>query len=166
MIKNIVFGICIAVCVLSFSESDARTEYEYNFTLPQYQMIRYRPHVEIEADVTAYWYKDPIDASGTGLAFDGRPAVPYKTVAVDMNIIPNGSQVYVPEVGWCIAHDTGSAIKGNRIDVAMDSKEKALRWGRRKLLVKVIRPDASHKYKMEILSVKDLKMDVLSTNCP
>ncbi len=166
MIKNIVLGIGIAACVLSFSESDAGAGYEYNFTLPQYQMIRYQPHVEIEADVTAYWYKDPIDASGTGLAFDGRPAVPYKTVAVDMNVIPNGSQVYVPKVGWCIAHDTGSEIKGNRIDVAMDSKENALRWGRRKLLVKVIRPDASHKYKMEILSVKDLKIDVLSTNCP
>lgn len=166
MIKNIVLGIGIAVCVLSFSESDAGIEYEYNFTLPQYQMIRYQPHVEIEADVTAYWYKDPIDASGTGIAFDGRPAVPYKTVAVDMNVIPSGSQVYVPEIGWCIAHDTGSAIKGNRIDVAMDSKENALRWGRRKLLVKVIRPDASHKYKMEILSAKDLKIDVLSTNCP
>ena len=167
MIKQALTGIVVMACVLSFAKTDwAGVSNEHQFLLPQYQMVQYQPHVEIEADVTAYWYKDPIDASGTGLAYDGNPAIPYKTIAVDPKVIPLGSKVYVPHIGWCLAHDTGSAIKGNRIDVAMDSKENALRWGRRRLLVKVIRPDANHKYKMEILSVEDLKMNVLSTNCP
>ena len=90
---------------------------------------------------TAYWHLDPVDASGTGIAFDGRPAIPYKTVAVDPSVIPIGSNVYVPDIGWCYAHDTGSAIKGARLDVAMDSRESAYKWGRRNILVKVYPPN-------------------------
>lgn len=80
---------------------------------------------------------DPVDASGTGLAADGKPAIPYKTIAVDPNVIPMQSEVYVPDIGWCIAHDTGGAIKGNKIDIAMDSKEAAYQWGRRIVRVKI-----------------------------
>ena len=95
---------------------------------------------EMEVVATAYWTHDPVDASGHGIAFDGTPAVAYKTIAVDPKVIPLQSMVYVPSFGWLRANDTGNAIKGNIIDIAMDSREAAFKWGRRKVLVKVRPP--------------------------
>lgn len=167
MIKQVVAGVGIAVCVLSFAKTDwAGVSADYNFNLPTYRLVKYEPHIELNVTATAYWYMDPIDASGTGIAYDGKPAVPYKTIAVDPKVIPMGSKVYVPDIGWCIAHDTGSAIKGNRIDIAMDTKENALKWGKKTLVVKVIPPRVEHKYKMQILDVSDSSIVALSTNHP
>lgn len=95
---------------------------------------------ELEVQATAYWTHDPIDASGHGIAFDGTPAVAYKTCAVDPKVIPLQSMVYVPQFGWLRANDTGNAIKGAIIDIAMPSREAAWNWGRRKVLVKVRPP--------------------------
>ena len=95
---------------------------------------------ELEVQATAYWTHDPIDASGHGIAFDGTPAVAYKTCAVDPKVIPLQSMVYVPQFGWLRANDTGNAIKGAIIDIAMPSRQEAWNWGRRKVLVKVRPP--------------------------
>ena len=103
---------------------------------PKPQPLEY----EMEVEATAYWTHDPVDASGHGIAFDGTPAVAYKTIAVDPKVIPLQSMVYVPGYGWLRANDTGNAIKGNIIDIAMDSREAAFKWGRRKVLVKVRPP--------------------------
>ncbi|KAB2860292.1 MAG: murein transglycosylase, partial [Exiguobacterium chiriqhucha] len=53
-------------------------------------------------------------------------------------IIPLGTRVYVEGFGMAIALDTGSAIKGNKIDVMMDSKEEAVTFGRQPLTIWVI----------------------------
>lgn len=87
---------------------------------------------------TAYWTHDPVDASGHGIAYDGTPAVPYKTIAVDPRVIPLQSQVYIPGIGQVRANDTGSAIKGNIIDIAMDSRKAAWNWGRRNIEIYVL----------------------------
>lgn len=89
---------------------------------------------------TAYWVMDPVDASGTGIAADGTKAVPWKTIAVDPKVIPLQSKVLVPGVGWCRANDTGSAIKGNIIDMAVESKSSAYKWGRKKGLEVLVIP--------------------------
>ncbi len=61
-----------------------------------------------------------------------------RIIAVDPKIIPLGSKVWVEGYGEAIAGDTGSAIKGNRIDVLMGSKSKAMNWGRQTVKVKVL----------------------------
>lgn len=97
---------------------------------------RYKKKMVVEA--TAYWTHDPVDASGTGLAYDGTPAVPYKTIAVDPKVIPLQSRVYIPNIGQVRANDTGSAIKGAIIDIAMDSRDAAWKWGRRNIEIYIL----------------------------
>ena len=52
------------------------------------------------------------------------------TIAVDPNVIPLGSKVYIPGYGYAIASDTGGAIKGNKIDLYMNSENACLNFGR------------------------------------
>ena len=67
----------------------------------------------------------------------GLPAT-QGVIAVDPRVIPLGTRVYVDGYGYALAADTGSAIKGNRIDVCFATHEEALRWGMRNLKVYVI----------------------------
>lgn len=58
-------------------------------------------------------------------------------VAVDPNVIPMGTKLYVEGYGEAIAADQGGAIKGNRIDLFFDSKAEAFDWGMRSVKVTV-----------------------------
>ena len=51
------------------------------------------------------------------------------TLAVDPSIIPLGSKVYIPGYGLAIASDTGGLIKGNRIDLFLNSEDECINWG-------------------------------------
>lgn len=65
------------------------------------------------------------------LTKSGKP-VKWGYVAVDPNVIPLGTQIYVPSLGTVFtAEDTGSAIKGNKIDVFFNSLDEAIKWGRK-----------------------------------
>lgn len=50
------------------------------------------------------------------------------TIAVDTNIIPFGTEVIINGKTY-VAEDTGSAIKGSRIDIYMSSHQEALEFG-------------------------------------
>ena len=58
-------------------------------------------------------------------------------IAADINVLPFGTKVYIEDLGIFIVDDTGSDIKGNRIDVYMDNLDDAVKFGRqnRKLIV-------------------------------
>ncbi|OCS83535.1 peptidoglycan-binding protein [Caryophanon tenue] len=61
-----------------------------------------------------------------------------KVIAVDPNVIPLGTRVWVEGYGEAIAADTGGAIKGNRIDVFIPSQDGAMDWGRRTVTLKIL----------------------------
>lgn len=69
-----------------------------------------------------------------------RPGV----VSVDPKVIPLGSRLYIESLdgkvsyGVAYAEDTGSAIKGNKIDIYYENLQDALRFGRRQLRVYVL----------------------------
>ncbi|KAB8137674.1 LysM peptidoglycan-binding domain-containing protein [Gracilibacillus oryzae] len=61
-----------------------------------------------------------------------------KVIAVDPNVIPLGSRVYVEGYGEAIAGDTGGAINGNKVDLHVPTKQEALNWGRRQVQVTIL----------------------------
>lgn len=58
--------------------------------------------------------------------------------AVDPNVIPLGTRLFIPGYGYAIADDIGSAIKGNKIDLAFDSHGEAIQFGRQKVIVYIL----------------------------
>lgn len=90
------------------------------------QLLNYKSVIYCES--TAY--------SGGGVTATG--TVPVRdpngisTIAVDPRVIPLGSLVYVEGYGRAVAADTGGAIKGNIIDVYVNSEAEAYNnWGRK-----------------------------------
>ena len=59
-------------------------------------------------------------------------------VAVDPRVIPLGSRLYIEEYGFAIAGDTGGAIKGDRIDLGVDTLREARIFGRRTVTVHIL----------------------------
>ncbi|WP_322555743.1 ubiquitin-like domain-containing protein [Sporosarcina beigongshangi] len=72
----------------------------------------------------------------TGINLRANPDL--KVIAVDPNVIPLGSKVWVEGYGYAIAGDTGSAIKGMKIDLHVPTKNAAYKFGRRQVKMKVI----------------------------
>lgn len=86
---------------------------------------------------TAY---DPGPASNgkwAGISYLGTP-LHYGIVAVDPNVIPLGSRLYIEGYGEGYAADTGGAIKGNRIDLCFDTYEEAINFGMKNVTVTIL----------------------------
>lgn len=54
---------------------------------------------------------------------------PHHSIAVNPKVIPLGTVLYDDSGDWYIAEDTGSAIKGNRVDLFVGNHEQALNLG-------------------------------------
>lgn len=96
----------------------------------------YVPYAEaISMEATAYL---PTDGNGAGITAMGIPAT-YGIVAVDPDVIPLGTRVYIPGYGEALAADTGGAIQGYKIDLCMESYSEAMEFGRRVITVFVLK---------------------------
>ncbi|KMM37186.1 hypothetical protein AB986_15050 [Alkalihalobacillus macyae] len=63
----------------------------------------------------------------------------YSTIAADTSVFPIGSVLFIPEYGFGVVADTGSAIKGNRIDLYYDTVQDVYNeWGKKTLNVYLI----------------------------
>ncbi len=80
--------------------------------------------------VTATAYSLP------GNTASGLPVGPG-VVAVDPTVIPLGTRLYIPGYGEGIAADTGTAIKGLRIDLWFPTLQQAQQWGARSVTITV-----------------------------
>ena len=77
------------------------------------------------------------------MTYSGTPAR-VGAIAVDPNIIPLGSKLYIVSedgqyvYGYCVAEDTGSAIKGYAVDLYYNYYDECIQFGRRDVTVYVI----------------------------
>ncbi|MBS4537903.1 G5 domain-containing protein [Clostridium sp. D2Q-11] len=78
-----------------------------------------------------------------GNTASGVPSGPGK-IAVDPSVIPLGTRLYIESLdgwgdyGYAVAADTGSAIRGNKVDLFYTSENTCLRFGRRKVKVHIL----------------------------
>lgn len=93
-----------------------------------------------EARATAYW---AVRGVGKTYTASGRKAVwnpdGYSTIAVDPKVIPYGTKLFVQGYGFAIAADTGTAIKGNKIDVYFNTYDQACDWGAKYVKVYILK---------------------------
>ena len=82
---------------------------------------------------TAYSALDPGNSPYTATG----TLVRHGVIAVDPAVIPLGTHVYIPDYGDAIAEDIGWGIQGHMIDVAFDTHEEALMFGRQELEIYV-----------------------------
>ncbi len=83
--------------------------------------------------VKAYAY------TGGGYTATGTKAK-YGTLAVDPKVIPYGTKVYIKELDKVFtAEDCGGGIKGNKIDIYMNSKSACNKWGVRTITIQILK---------------------------
>jgi uncharacterized protein YabE (DUF348 family) len=86
---------------------------------------------------TGYTAGKESNPDGNGYTYTGMRAV-HGVVAVDPNVIPLYTRLYIEGYGVAVAGDTGGDIKGNRIDLCFNALSEALDWGRRPVTVYVL----------------------------
>ena len=87
-------------------------------------------------DVTITFYcceeRPHICGTGSGITASGRRVTPYVSCAVDPAVISLGSTIMIEHNGEMLylrADDTGPAIRGNRLDIAVQGHQEALSLG-------------------------------------
>lgn len=81
--------------------------------------------------------------AGYGITATGTYAQ-YGTVAVDPRVIPLGTRMFIESAdgsfvyGYCVAEDTGGAIKGNKVDLFFNTNSECMQFGRRSVKVYIL----------------------------
>jgi 3D (Asp-Asp-Asp) domain-containing protein len=101
-----------------------------------------KPDQVVEVTATAYCACEiccgkPVSSPWYGITATGNKVFEGHTIAVDPSVIPLRSKVYIKGMGWYRAEDTGSSIKGERIDVYFNSHKEAQKFGVKKRKVYV-----------------------------
>lgn len=152
-------GKLVSTELVSTTEDNAVTEIvEYGTMVSSVERSDYMVDVTTFDDGTGYL----LFASGDTMAFSsvygscestaysihgwtasGRPTA-YGNIAVDTSVFPFGTRFYILtndgylEYGMAVASDTGSAIKGTKLDLWFDSYDDACSFGRRYCTVYVL----------------------------
>lgn len=64
----------------------------------------------------------------------------YSTIAADLSIYPIGTILYIPDYGFGVVADKGSAIKGNKIDLYYETVDDVYeKWGKKRVDVYVVK---------------------------
>ncbi len=86
-----------------------------------------------EFEGTAYTPSPEECSNNLGYTASGKPIVAGVSIAVDTSYWKLGTEFYIEGLGYVVAMDTGSAVKGKyRFDYAVFDKDFALKLGRQK----------------------------------
>jgi 3D (Asp-Asp-Asp) domain-containing protein len=100
-------------------------------------------------EVTATGYYAGLESTGKnpghpeyGITFSGVQVRRdlYSTIAADPKVFPLGTIMWIPGYGYAIVADTGSAIKGKKIDLYYETKEDVFKeWGKKTVNVFIVK---------------------------
>ncbi|MFD1020513.1 3D domain-containing protein [Thalassobacillus hwangdonensis] len=124
---------------ISSSTIDAPATIEEAMNLGEY------PTVTVEAT----GYTAGVESTGKspghpqyGITFSGLKVKRdlYSTIAADLTVHPIGTILYIPDYGFGVVADKGSAIQGNKIDLYYDTVDDVYeQWGKKTLEVFLIK---------------------------
>ncbi len=103
---------------------------------PATQVTTGQHHIKVRATAYTAHCTGCSGITKTGVNLNAHPN--QKVVAVDPSLIPLGSTLYIPGYGEAIAADTGSAIQGAHIDVYLQNKQDAKKWGSQTLTITIV----------------------------
>lgn len=125
-------------------------------TEPQNRIVKVGTKKRVNTHSKGFTYKEkltvtataydpyPAGGSGKGITANGMKAQ-FGVVAVDPKVIPLGTKLYIEATdgsswtyGYCIAADTGGAIKGNKIDLCYNTVGECIQFGRRSANVYIL----------------------------
>lgn len=101
--------------------------------------------------VTATGYTAGYESTGKtskhpqyGITYSGvkvrRDKNSVSTIAADPKVLPLGSILYIPDYGYAVVADTGSAIKGRKIDLYFATTKQVYKeWGKKTVVVQLIK---------------------------
>lgn len=100
------------------------------------------------ANVVATGYTAGVESTGKtpdhpeyGITYSGVKVTRdlYSTIAADLDEYPIGTVMYIPDYGYGVVADKGSAINGNKIDLYYETVEDVFsEWGKRELDVYIV----------------------------
>lgn len=119
-------------------KNDVEKDFEIMMNLEQYSKKR----------VLATGYTAGVESTGKtehhpeyGITFSGVEVRRdlYSTIAADLDVFPIGTILYVPDYGYGVVADKGSAITGNKIDLYYQTVEDVFtQWGKKEVEVYII----------------------------
>lgn len=117
-------------------------------------------------EVTATGYTAGVESTGKvptdpqyGITYSGVRVKRdiYSTIAADLTVFPIGTILYIPNYGYGVVADKGSAIKGNDIDLYFDTVSDVYqKWGKRKLEVYVVKKGTGTLTEDEISTLNEI----------
>ena len=126
-------GVCGALTYAALENYDDDDDAYYDYYDHHEHYAQNKGQV-VYVSATAYSAYDPGNGSYTACGTLVRRGI----IAVDPSFIALGTRVYIPGYGEAVAEDVGWAIQGNCIDIAFDTYEEALSFGRQDLEIYII----------------------------
>ncbi|MEW9698121.1 3D domain-containing protein [Paenibacillus sp. SI8] len=145
----------------------------------QQQQLNYRYVPKLDSDLTklkavevvATGYFAGKESTGKnpdhpeyGITYSGvkvkRDDKSLSTIAADPTVFPLGTVLFIPGYGYGVVADTGSAIKGKKIDLYFDTKDQVYKeWGKKTVKVFIVKKGTG---KVTELIWNQLKDEIIS----
>lgn len=141
--RDFVLNMCICILVIvlaliAYGFLSSRVEANEPTWISSYMTVTATAYCACEV-CCGRWSKYKKTATGTSAMSDG--------VAVDPSYIPLGSRIDIPKEyynrgpnnngSWILCDDTGSSIKGLKIDLRFSNHNQAILFGKKKIKVRI-----------------------------
>lgn len=95
------------------------------------------PQEPFTINASAYTASADECGNGKGITSSGIKVQENRTIACPPSF-PFGAKIEIDGMGTYVCEDRGGAIKGNHVDIYMQTKKEAFAFGRRNLMAKVV----------------------------